>query len=409
MGGLGPDLAVGRQQLHVCIDLDRAPPRDDLVRAARATVETFPVLGCRYVPGWWRDRWVAAPDPAAEDVVEVIETDDVERGTAALVDQQLDPAHGWPWRISLLGAPDATRLVVTVLHMAADAAGTLAVVREFGSQLCTDRRAADQGPTDRGTLQLVRALRVGDLPRLAVEVVREWVRPLLYPWIAHTAADTVDRGAPAVFRSAVADLPALRRRCRDLDCTINDALVTALALVNASQAQRGLVGTFFTVDLRRYLRDDRPRIANLSGFDTLLLPRARLTDFATAAAAISRRTAARKRGLPGLPAMLAMSGLTAAAPHGLQRLIAPLGTGLFRSLATRGLLVTNIGPLDPYLAPWGDQVKSASVVGPFLRGLRTPIVTATSFRERLTLHVEGFDAERVQTMAVALQDLLTSP
>jgi NRPS condensation-like uncharacterized protein len=53
----------------------------------------------------------------------------------------------------------------------------------------------------------------------------------------------------------------------------------------------------------------------------------------------------------------------------------------------RALVLTNIGPMDRALNPFGDDALRASIVGPFVHGAETPVVTATGFRGALTLNV----------------------
>ena len=151
------------------------------------------------------------------------------------------------------------------------------------------------------------------------------------------------------------------------------------------------MGNFFTVDLRRYLGDERPRIANISGMDVVILPRTAIDDFDEAAAAVARGTARRKRGFPGLPALISNHTSRWLHPHALVRLVIRLWAVWACALIDRGMLVTNIGPLDRYLAPLGTRVKAACLIGPWVPGFAVPVLTATSFRGTLTVAINGFD------------------
>lgn len=415
MGGLGPELGHGVQHLFLLVDLSRRFSVQELERAAAATVVTFPILSCRQRVSWWRDRWVPDPAHTERDVVEVVEvTTDVEEETRKLTARELDPERGWPWRVTMLRTARGGRLVVTVLHMAADGAGALAILRELVTRLVEQddaatanvalgvRRAPDEAEEsprpERGAMQLLRGRSLVDFWTLGAELARESARSLLVPFISRTAEPHSVRSGRLrpVFRSVsvpIGEGTAFRRRCRELGCTINDALVATLAMVNGSLSERGIVGTFFTVDLRRYLPDDRPRIANLSGFDTLLLRREHLGSFERAVSAVSARTSKRKGRFVGLPTMLVMSALGAGWPHAFQRAAGVVGTMLFRGFTSRGLLVTNLGRLDDCLSPLGGDALSATVIGPFLRGQRAPIVTASSFRGTLHLEIAGYDDE----------------
>ena len=57
----------------------------------------------------------------------------------------------------------------------------------------------------------------------------------------------------------------------------------------------------------------------------------------------------------------------------------------------RLLLVTNLGPLDPYVGSFGEHVVGASMLGPFQRGLPAPFVTVTRFRDTITVAVCASD------------------
>ena len=54
--------------MHVVLDLRRSFTREELTAAMEAAIRAFPVLGRRYAPGFWRDRWVAVDRPVAEAV-----------------------------------------------------------------------------------------------------------------------------------------------------------------------------------------------------------------------------------------------------------------------------------------------------------------------------------------------------
>jgi NRPS condensation-like uncharacterized protein len=72
-----------------------------------------------------------------------------------------------------------------------------------------------------------------------------------------------------------------------------------------------------------------------------------------------------------------------------------------RRLMTRGLLVTNIGPLDPWLAPLGEQVRDATFVGPSVRPMPIPVLTATGFRDGLTIHFNGYEETALELERLA--------
>jgi len=394
----GGEKTMGDVQLYVAIDLDRPFERAELERAAAATERALPILGCRYEPRWWRDRWI--PDASLPSPVEAARevSTDLDAATAELLGEGMNARHHRPWRIWPLVASDGARLVVAVSHRLTDASGALTVVRELGAHLTGAEphpRWQDR-PMDRGFGQIGRGLRLRDLPVLAWETLLYWRLPyeLLRlarprePWPAN-----VDPEGTRVYRTVavgVGEGSALRRRCRELGCTVNDALVAILAMLNGALFGRGRVGNFFTINFRPYLADTRPRLANLSGMDSVILDRSAVGDFATTATAVLERTARLKQRFTGLPAMLSNHAPMLLLPHGMLRVAIRLWLKWAFALLDRGLIVTNIGPLDPYLDTFGDRATAASLVGPFMPGVCIPLVTATSFRDRLTLQVNGF-------------------
>lgn len=394
--GGGP--AMGRPTLHVTVDLDAPFPEDELRRAAGETERAFPILASRYQPRWWRDRWV--PDRDGETSIEDIRIPGgLDEATLAITREVIEPERSRPWTIRQLRSADGTRLVISVLHQLTDAAGALAVVGEFAVRL--NGGGGDPGwgsePMPRGLGQMLRALAPRQWPALALEVARFALMPLQYLALGRpcqrwqTGLATGGRESYRTLTLAVGEGTPLRKRCRALGCTVNDALVALLAQVNGRLYRGGNVGNFFTVDLRRYLGDDRPRIANISGMDVVILPRESLDDFDAAAAVVSRGTDRRKRGFPGLPALLSNHASMWMLPHAVVRVAIRIWAVWACALIDRGLLVTNIGAIDRYLAPFGDRATAACLVGPWVPGFAVPILTATSFRGVLTVQINGFD------------------
>jgi NRPS condensation-like uncharacterized protein len=334
-----------------------------------------------------------------------------------VVARELEPADHWPWRVTQLVGADRSRLVITLLHQAGDGASLLAVTKELGLLLMRPDEERPPAPPERGLDLLARGKGLADLFRLLPALTREAFQPLAVPFIARTAPPyrhPVAGAAPTfVVREVTAEVgpgSALRDLCRELGCTVNDALVAAVAVLIGQISERGRIGAFFTANLRRYLDDDRPRVANLSSFDLVILARHRVNSLAEAMLEVSRRIRRKKRRIPGLVLVLGSAVLGAPIPFGLARALGRLLSSGMRHLATRGVMVTNIGPMDHALAPFGERVTAASVIGPFLHGHQIPIITATSFRGRLSLAVNGFDdtpEERWQQIVSVLSRALT--
>lgn len=397
----GLEGAFPHVHLHLLVDLDRSFDLPQLERALRDLVDAFPVLGCRYRAGWWRDRWV----PWNGDLsgrVQVQQVRDVEAATRALVRCPWRAALELPVRLTFLRHGDGGRLVLSLHHMAADGGGAKAAGAVLAASLAGV--APEPSPTsDRRLSAVARSLRLRDLPVLALELVREGLLPLSMlrvrqlepPWTAG------DGSSLPIWRtvSCPAERPA--------GVTVNDLLVAALLRVALRRSPRGPIGAAFTVDLRRFLRDARARVTNLAGVTMVVLPRRRVE--ADVLAATSAAIGEQKRRLPGLPYMLGPALFLGWLPHGLMRRV---GASIVRMALRRGArapVLTNIGPLDEALAPLGETVRAASVVGPFLHGSPVPLVTATGFAGELHLQVGGtgtFAAEALEGYAEGVQRAL---
>ena len=379
----------GFPHLHLLVDLERTFAREDLVAALESLVRAFPVLGCRYQPAWWRDRWVPWEGDLA-DLVRIEEVEDLEAATQALVREPLDVLAQPPVRLTALAQGGRTRLVLSLHHMVADGGGVKAAGNVLAAALCG--RTPDPRPdSQRSVLLAARALGLRDLPTLLVEAIREGTRPL---WIlaARRVARAEDAGpgdpAPR-WRTVGLDGRGFGAACRAEGATINDGLVAAMARLAAARSASGPVCAGFTVDLRRFLPTRRGLVTNLHGVSLVMLPRVTAAAPRATLRAVSAIIGRQKERLPGLAYTLLPALLLAPLPHALLRVIGrPVLTSLERVLQ-RALAVTNIGPLDEALAPFGDQVRAASILGPFVHGLSVPVVTATGFGGALTLHVEA--------------------
>ena len=408
---------LGRERMHVVVDIARSLSREEVEHAVSGLVSAFPILGCRYARGWWRDRWVQDRETTANDLVRVLDVAvDLDDATDEAVGEQIDPYTSWPWRVTLLRHERGSRLVVGVLHQLADAAGTLVLVKELCARIAGEGRSRDGCTTDRGLWQVARGLPVLDLPRHSVRAAVDLLRLALTVPLLPRIEPSNDAGAAGSARSRrcvtveIDGHGGLRERCRAFGCTVNDVLIAAIAVMASEQDVTGQVSCFFTVNLRRLLRDDGPRIANLVGVGGVLLPRDSVTSLDETASLVATRMRARKRSLPGLALVTCSASWTGALPHAVTRRVAGLVARMVRSFLSRGSLVTNFGVLDPFLAPLGDAVTGATVIGPHVQGISVPVISATGFGDTLTIQLHGNDLispDALERMSKRLECLLT--
>jgi NRPS condensation-like uncharacterized protein len=381
----------GDLRMNAVIDARRSFSRAELERAVEATIRDFPVLGCRYDPRFWRDRWVEHPAPASELVHVVDARENLEAETLAWIERPIDPTRERPLRIVSLERDRGSRVIVSVMHLAVDGAGMAAVGHVLGSHLYGILPALPVDPR-RDLAHSLERLRWYHLPALA----RDAVGTLLQPGRTRAAAER-ERDYPSGAIGArswrhlvvsAAELGRIKARCRAEGASINDALLAALARVAAARSSHGPVAVTYTMDLRRYGAAPRLTAANTSSILTIIVPRERIGDLASTAGAVSKLTARQQRGLVGPAFALTPASLAWGAPHALLRRFAPLLHPVAVDLPlSRGLFVTNVGRLDEGLSAFGEDIEQLRVVGPNVNDIPVPGIVALGFRGQLQLEL----------------------
>ncbi len=392
-------------QLAFVLDLSRKLSPVAVRAAVLGSVTSFPVLRSRYVPGFWRDRWVPSPEfPIERAVTEEPAPADLAAATTRLAVAPIDPLSGWPFRVHLVPTEGGTRLVIPILHLVADGNGLLTLVADLVARLAGESRPPF-APMDRGFGQLLRALRPAAIPVLLGELAREAIRPLYIPligrWIARFAG--LGRGPYHPHIVTVVTTPpaeaALLDRCKRAGATVNDGLVTLATLIAGRRSSGAWTGAAYTINLRRFLDDPGPIIANLSGVNLVHVRRRDDATFDTLLPVVARQAGEQKRRLPGLAFSLLPAIFLGWAPHGILRALAPLTRLIFRLPMIRMGVITNVGVVDPYVRALGDEVRDAWMLAPFGGRFPAPIVMASTFRGRITLTVAADGTPGVDDLA----------
>ncbi len=401
--------------LHVALDLALRPDADGLARAIASAERSHPVLSCRLAPGLPGDRWVAVPagDPFRQPPL-FREANDVDAATREWISSDWDIRTSPPLRACFLASGAGGRLMVSVRHEAGDGAGALAATRAIVHDLVTPSRPevlapSSPPPSARSPWRIIRAIRFSHLPWLCLDMIRQSLLPLR--WLGFACPVPIPgrsplQTGPATWRSVsvdASDRSQFRRRCRDASATVNDGLLSALLVFAASTLPGpGRVACFYTADLRRMLPSTAaPVVANLSSGEVLDLSSREASSLDAALPLVARRTARLKRLQTGLAFFLVNCFWSMVLPHGLVRPVALLFARWAGAILARSLSVTNIGPLDHWFADLGEAVTHAQVIGPALSLSPTPLLTVTSFRDVLTINVNGFEDDAPLLDAVA--------
>lgn len=379
--------------LHMVIDSVRSYSMEQMRSALSAAVADHPVLCCRYRPGLWRDTWATWDGPTDRLLAIVEDPASVETVTRHVTGMTFAHRNAPPFAVTYIPKSKGSRLILSAHHMLADGGGIKAVANSFASHLY----GTEPNPPvhrDRGHLQVTQGIRLTDWPRIGIEIVREAVRPAAILKVRRVSERFAEgNGSPRPsWRTVVLNhraTDAFHRYCRQRQATINDGLVAALLRLASRRLSAGPVAAAYTIDLRRYLRPPVSTVTNLHGVALVVAPRPCLRERECAVRAVSAVTTDQKSKLPGLGYLLLPVLTFGWLPHALLRVVAGPALAMLVGYMERALALTNIGPLDEALAPFGEDARAAYIVGPFIHGMRTPTVTASGFRGMITLCVGG--------------------
>jgi NRPS condensation-like uncharacterized protein len=319
-------------------------------------------------------------------------------------------------RIVQLRRGAGSRLILSIMHLAADGAGVAAVGHVLGAHLYG---AAPALPADerRGIWSALDRMRWYHAPIVARDVAEALIQPLRC-----AAAAPRDRPYPASraaalsFRHLVissAELASIRTRCPESLASVNDLLVAALARTAAARSRRGPVMALYTMNLRRYASSPRLTVANTSTILSVVVPREDVGDLASAARAVARVTAQHRRGFAGPASVLVPLALGFGQPHAaVRRLARAIHPVVVDMPLRRGLLVTNVGRVDHGLASFGADLEDLRIFGPNIAGISVPAVVAYGFRGALHLQLvapPGLGAAALDELERELREALELP
>jgi NRPS condensation-like uncharacterized protein len=400
--------------VHGVLDLRRSFTRDELERAVRATVTSFPVLGCIYEAHFFRDQWVPAHAPVSDMVHVGIQTD-LETDTELWTGRWLDPAHERPFRVVLLPKTDGCRLILSLSHLATDGAGMAAIGHVFGAALYGVPPALPVEPRRdiRRTLDGL-GLRhlpvfVRDLANSLLQPLRVWsAGPRSRPYPSDTSGKPFSKQI-VIEKSA---LEALQAKCGKR-VRVNDLLVAVVSMISAKRSWYGPVAVLYTMDLRRFSRTPHLSAANVSSILTTLIPRAATHNIVDAVRAVAEATKRHRESLAGPAFLLLPMLLTGPTPHGLVRQMLPALQPLLVDLpVSRGFIFTNVGKLDDGLGPLANDIVDIRAVGPNIKGISSPAIIAFGLHGRIYLELfapPGLGAKALDELESELREVMGSP
>lgn len=397
--------------VHGVLDLRRSFTRADIERAMRATVLSFPVLGCLYESHVFRDQWVPAQAPIS-DMVHVGTGYDIEGETNVWTERWIDPRRERSFRAVLLPKNQGCRLILSISHWATDGAGMAAVGHVFGAHLYGVSPALPVEPRR----DLRRAMDGLGLRHVPV-FVRDVAANLFQPWQVWSAGPRTqpypeDPSSKPSSKQIVIEkstLDALEARLGKR-VRVNDLLVAAACMVAAKRSSYGPVSALYTMDLRRYSRTPHLSVTNASSILMTIISRAAAGNLSDAVRAVEEQTKRHREGLAG-PAFLVLPMLlTGPAPHDMVRRLLPALHPLLVDLpVSRGFIFTNVGKLDQGLGPLVDDIVDLRIVGPHIKGVTSPAIIAFGLRGNIYLELfvpPGLSPETLDVVERELREVL---
>ncbi len=258
-------------QIHLAMDFDAALDRERLTHALRLLLDAEPVLGCRYIPRWFRPFWSRIPASVLDRHRILFESMD----ETAFLQEDMGGQDG-PQIRAAFSDSDGERLILKVSHQVGDAGGVkdiaarlAEIYRELGKNAAY-RPEPNLGSRSLGQLYGRFSLRKKlSLLAYAVQEQRANSRPirsLQYP------SGRRCEGPPrfTIQRFGKERIREFRSFCQPHDATLNDLFVAAVLRAIVRQTNwdgDGALRLLGTVDNRRYLPGKQAEsICNLSSF-----------------------------------------------------------------------------------------------------------------------------------------------
>lgn len=269
---------LGNFLIQVVMKLDGRLDFDKLSKAVRLSVETEPVLGCRFIehdPPYWK----RLENIDSSMFCSMEETDNEEKAVRSFLESRLDMNHDPMLKVKLIRSSQNDTLGIKLNHTCCDGAGTKEYVHLLAHiYSCIDNEDSIYVPVPsvRSREDHEKAFKTLGIkhPELDKSIVESPKTMWAFPWklgrhksIPHFAICKLSKG----------QLETLSKYGKGRGATINDLILTAFyrAMFKMSQPPYGIpMDIGVTVDLRRYLPNQKAdAIRNFSGGVVARLPR----------------------------------------------------------------------------------------------------------------------------------------
>lgn len=394
------------QQLHCVVMLDGRVDEERLAKAVSLTLDSEPVLGCRFVERTFRPHWERRDDLGEAGLCSTSEGTEAARALTDFITVANDPSRDTVVRLRVLRS-ETDAVCVKLDHSASDAGG----IKEYVYLLCATYRRLEEDPGwkpapgaggDRTMRQLTRSLGFSTVLRsaLAFRFPRpEWG----FPWEGHGDSDrefAMRRVPPGRF-ALIREYGRIRRS------TINDVVLAAyfralFALVDTNPDEPMPVQV--PIDLRRYLPGGKAEaVTNISGQLVPMVARIPGEEFSGTLERVRDAMDSFKADSPGVGNAVVIAMTTkpgfAICRYAYDRMVKKaVVTGKTHPF------LSNMGALDPGRLDFGRVgVSDAYLVSPvmFPPGI---LLGVSSFNDTMTLTLGYSDARRNRSVAERFLD-----
>jgi NRPS condensation-like uncharacterized protein len=378
-------------EINLIVNLEKNLDIERLDKSLHLCLDAAPLLGCRFVPRWFRPYWQRLEQ-------ENLSTCNlIEQGGSLndFIHQRMDPTAGPQIKAMVTPFNGGQQLVVKVNHQIVDGAG----VKEIGYMLADIYNTLDQNPAyrpepDLGSRGIWRVFR-NYLPmhffslmasaRRMKKLARRTRTNLSFP-----TKYNLDGKSEHVIKFIEPTIVAgVRRTARSIGATLNDFLVAAMLRAAArqfdwqGQNDLRLIGT---VDLRRHIKPwSGSTLCNLSSFYLVDLERELGNSIIDTAARVKAKIDGLKQDYIGLG--LSFGNYLSALPYPfvLFRYLTNLVLKKAWSLGSYPIGLTNGGSLDENrLIFKGNNIEYAYFIS-LVNKPPTFTCSLSSYRDKITL------------------------
>ncbi len=394
------DYCMGELMIQLEMKFQKTIDAKRLKRAIELTIESQPVLGCRFVDHGLRPYWESV-DNCQDEILFLTEN---EEKYEAFKCTPMDTCKGPQIKACLWSSSTGTRLLLKVSHVAADAGGVKEIASHISSiysRLATD---PDYRPPinlkgSRSFFQILKSIPFIAYPRILTNFISEMLSKQ-----NHSACHTL----PLDNRRDSMPVYVLRFLSKDHvqhiveyghthSATLNDLIMAALLRALAfstdwdGQTQLRLA---YTVDLRRYLPTNQAKgICNLSCWEYFSLGSDPGDDFDSTVVRVAALSRKRKANWLGLSDSIFLIPIVCSLPYFLLELGFPLALERDIENGKQANFLTNIGAINPSEVFFDEQPQNAWLLVP---PIYPPLFVAglSGYKGNLTLSAGVYPAQQ---------------